>query len=78
MKELEMVSLIGRRDRILHSEMCKKAKEDIAGVLKGIDISSSMKDYMSLVSLDALYRAIPYYFVMNEDSYQSIFNEILV
>ena len=60
-----------------HSEVCKKAKEDVAGVLKGFEVSQSLKDYINQVSHDALQRAVPYYFVLSEDLASTAFTDLL-
>ncbi len=60
-----------------HSEVCKKAKEDVAAVLKGFEVSQSLKDYINQVSLDALQRAVPYYFVLSEDLASTAFTDLL-
>jgi hypothetical protein len=48
-KELELLALIGRRDRLTHSELCKKVKDDVTSLLKPWvnEISSTLKDSVS-------------------------------
>ena len=33
-KELELLALVGRKERISHQDLCKRAKDDVAGLLK--------------------------------------------
>ena len=68
-KELELLSLIGRRDRLQHQDLCKRIKDDVTGLLKGWiqEIPTSLKDCISNLSQDALVRVIPYYALLSEE-----------
>lgn len=72
-----MVAMVGRRDRMQHSEVCKKTKEDIISLLKGFDVPANLKEYVNQLSLEVLQRLVPYYVLLSEDLTKTILNDIL-
>jgi hypothetical protein len=73
-KELELLSLIGRRERVSHLDLCKRIKDDATGLLKGWiqEIPASLKDCISNLSQDALVRVVPYYALLSEEYTQHL------
>lgn len=72
-RELELIALIGRRDKIAHSDMCKKVKEDgldqvlvQKSVIEGV-LPQSLKDLFVQGSLDMIQRVVPYYIVLSDN-----------
>lgn len=72
-KELELIALIGRRDKICHSDMCKKVKDDGLDqvltqktVIEGV-LPQSLKDLFVQGSLDLIQRIVPYYIVLSDN-----------
>lgn len=71
-RELELIALIGRRDKIAHSDMCKKVKDEgldhvlvQKSVIEGV-LPQSLKDLFVQGSLDVIQRVVPYYIVLSE------------
>jgi len=74
---MELITLVGRRERITHSEICKKVKDDLSGLLKPWiqDVPSHMKDAISSVSLESLHRLLPFYGLVSEDFTNSLLSD---
>ena len=61
--------MVGRKERILHQELCKRVKDDLVGFLKPwiSDISSTLKDSVNQLSVEALHRVVPFYGLLSEE-----------
>ena len=75
-KEIELITLIARKEKLSHPDLCKKLKEDLDKTFKasGYELSTGLKD-MLIASHDCLPRIIPFYVLLSNEHTSTILTD---
>lgn len=69
--------MVGRKERIQHSDICKKVKVDVSNLLKPwiSEVAKEFKDLVAQTSQDVILRVIPYYGLCSEEYTQHLMQD---